>query len=455
MVNGQEFLEAIYSIADEKRIDKDIILEGVREGFQKAYEKYFDPDAIIRVDIDQEAGQIKVFRELAVVQKVEDEISEISLTEAQAKYDADAVVGGVVYEPVVFDDEFSRLAIVHVGQIIKQKIREGEKQKIYEEFADKEFKLIYGEVKDLTESNYLVSVDGSIIPIWNKKMIPGESFNIGQTIGFYVENISKDDKHSQVQGTRTHPGFLQRLMESEIQEIGEGSVEIKAVSREPGKRAKVAVYSYDSTIDAIGACVGAGGQRIRSITNQLSGEKIDIILWDENYEKFIINAMAPVRVISIDLDLEYEEVTLVVPDEQLSLAIGRHGVSSKLVANLINLKVNIVSLSDAAGFGIEVLWNGNITKEELESHEFLNNINRRRGGDDKRKRGAHKDEAQQDAKKASAHDEIDETNFVQATSIDEIQENINLFDEIADSSNETADFNVDELDDTYDEYYEK
>jgi N utilization substance protein A len=165
--------------------------------------------------------------------------------------------------------------------------------------------------------------------------------------------------------------------------------------------------------------------------------------------------MAPVRVISIDLDLEYEEVTLVVPDEQLSLAIGRHGVSSKLVANLINLKVNIVSLSDAAGFGIEVLWNGNITKEELESHEFLNNINRRRGGDDKRKRGAHKDEAQQDAKKASAHDEIDETNFVQATSIDEIQENINLFDEIADSSNETADFNVDELDDTYDEYYEK
>jgi N utilization substance protein A len=165
MVNGQEFLEAIYSIADEKRIDKDIILEGVREGFQKAYEKYFDPDAIIRVDIDQEAGQIKVFRELAVVQKVEDEISEISLTEAQAKYDADAVVGGAVYEPVVFDDEFSRLAIVHVGQIIKQKIREGEKQKIYEEFADKEFKLIYGEVKDLTESNYLVSVDGSIIPI--------------------------------------------------------------------------------------------------------------------------------------------------------------------------------------------------------------------------------------------------------------------------------------------------
>jgi N utilization substance protein A len=159
-------------------------------------------------------------------------------------------------------------------------------------------------------------------------------------------------------------------MESEIQEIGEGSVEIKAVSREPGKRAKVAVYSYDSTIDAIGACVGAGGQRIRSITNQLSGEKIDIILWDENYEKFIINAMAPVRVISIDLDLEYEEVTLVVPDEQLSLAIGRHGVSSKLVANLINLKVNIVSLSDAAGFGIEVLWNGNITKEELESHEI-------------------------------------------------------------------------------------
>lgn len=453
MINGQEFLEAIYAIANEKRIDEAIVLEGVSEGFQKAYEKYFDPDAIVKVEIDEKAGQINVFKELTVVQKVEDDLSEISLTDAKVKYGEDVTIDQIVYEPIVFTDDFSRLAIIHVGQIIKQKIREGEKQKIFEEFSDKEHKLIFGEVKDITETSYLVSVDGSIIPIWNKKMIPGESFNIGQRISFYIENISKDDKHSQVQGTRTHPTFLQRLLESEIQEVIEGSVEIMAVSREPGKRAKVAVRSNDPSIDPIGACVGAGGQRIRSITSQLNGEKIDVVLWDDDRTQFIINAMTPVRVISIELDEEFDEVTIIVPNEQLSLAIGRHGISSKLVANLIQLKVNIISLNDAAEYGIEVLWNGNITKEELESPEFLQNINRRRDDFKKSLQGNNnQDNKTKKVEREEAQDEVDESIFVQDTSIDEIQENLNAFENLADSQeDETTDFDIN---DDYDDYYE-
>ncbi|ASP28091.1 transcription elongation factor NusA [Spiroplasma corruscae] len=378
MIDGAKLLDAIYEIVQDKKIDKSIIFEGIREGFQKAYEKFFDPEAIIRVEIDENIGTINVFKELVIVEELEDEWLEIELKDALKTYGENLKIGDKVYEPVEFTVEYSKLAVMQVGQIIKQKIREAEKAMIYEEFLPRNHEIVGGTVKDLTETSYLVEVDGVIIPIWNQKTIPGEFFNIDDIISFYIEDISKDNKHSQISATRIHPDFLAKLMEIEVPEIMEGIVEVKAVSREPGKRAKIAVVSHEENIDPIGSCVGASGSRIKNVTKQLNGEKIDVVLYDEDKKVFVMNSLAPVRVISIAIDDDNNECFIVVPNEQLSLAIGKKGMAARLVANLVSMKINIYSLDVANEKNIEILWNGNITKEELENTSFIENANRRR-----------------------------------------------------------------------------
>ncbi|AUM62568.1 transcription termination factor NusA [Spiroplasma monobiae] len=447
MIDGAQLLDAIYEIVQDKKIDKEIILEGIREGFQKAYEKFFDPEAIVRVDIDQNTGQIKVFKELTVVQKIEDEWLEIGLNQAKEQYGDNLSIGDNVYEPVEFTLEFSKLAIMQVGQIIKQKIREGEKNKIYQEFLSKNHEIVGGFVKDITETSYLVDVEGSIIPIWNKKMIPGEDFDIDQRICFYIEEVSKDNKHSQIQASRIHPEFLTRLMETEVPEILEGIVEVKSVAREPGHRAKIAVFSHEEGVDPIGSCVGASGSRIKNVTKELNGEKIDVVLWNEDKKTFVMNSLAPVKVISIDIDEENNECFIVVPNEQLSLAIGKKGMAARLVANLVNMKINIFSLENAKEKEIEIKWNGNIDEAELNNPEFLNKVNKRR--------------------EKTAGNYVKENNFVKKEveeeivfveedkSIDEIQASIAAFESL---SEDDATYEFEESigsDEDYDSYYEK
>ncbi|AKU79566.1 transcription termination factor NusA [Spiroplasma turonicum] len=378
MIDGAKLLDAIYEIVQDKKIDKSIIFEGIKDGFQKAYEKFFDPEAIIKVEIDENIGTIKVYKELVIVKEIDDEWLEIELDEARNKYGEELQIGDKVYENVEFTVEFSKLAVMQVGQIIKQKIREAEKAMIYEEFLPRNHEIVGGTIKDVTETSYLVEVDGVIIPIWNKKTIPGEYFNIDDIISFYIEEISKDNKHSQISATRIHPDFLAKLMEIEVPEIMEGIVEVKAVSREPGKRAKIAVVSHEENVDPIGSCVGASGSRIKNVTKQLNGEKIDVVLFDEDKKTFVMNSLTPVRVISIDIDEDNNECFIVVPNEQLSLAIGKKGMAARLVANLVNMKINIYSLNVAIEKEIDILWNGNITKEELETTNFIENTNKRR-----------------------------------------------------------------------------
>ncbi|ATX71279.1 transcription termination factor NusA [Spiroplasma clarkii] len=449
MIDGAKLLEAIYDITEEKKIDKKIVIEGIKEGFQKAYEKYFDPEAIVKVEIDGNTGQIKVFKELTVVQKIEDEWLDITLSDAQAKYGADVTIGDYVYEPVEFGSEFSKLAVLQVGQIIKQKIREGEKIKIYEEFLEKNHEIIAGIIKDVTLTSYLVEVNGSIISIWNKKMIPGEEFEDGDRICFYVEDVVRDSKHSQVQASRIHPDFLAKLMELHVPEIAEGIVEVKSVSRDPGNRSKIAVFSHDENIDPIGACIGTAGARIKEVSKELHGERIDIILWNEDKKTFIMNALAPVKVISIDLDETENECFVIVPNEQLSLAIGKKGMAARLVANLVNVKINIVSISESGSRNIENLWNGNITKEQLESSEFINNTN-------SRKQKSKFNNFENKSKPAQpvveeVHDEIDEKLYVEEASVDEIQSYADAFEDLA--NDEPEDLTV-EINDDYDSYYE-
>ncbi|AHI52737.1 transcription termination factor NusA [Spiroplasma culicicola] len=447
MIDGAKLLDAIYDIAEEKKIEKEIVFEGIREGFQKAYEKFFDPEAIVKVDIDEQTGQIKVFKELTVVQKIEDEWLEIGLNDAKAAYGEDVTIGDTVYEPVPFDVDFSKLAVMQVGQIIKQKIREGEKNKLYEEFLSKNHEIVGGTVKDITETNYLIDVDGSIIPIWNKKMIPGEDFDEGDRICFYVEEVSKDNKHSQIQASRIHPEFLARLMETQVPEIAEGIIEVKSVSRDPGKRSKIAVYSHEEGIDPIGSCVGAAGSRIKEVSKELNGEKVDIVLWDEDRKTFVMNSLAPVKVISIDLDEEANECFVVVPNEQLSLAIGKKGMAARLVANLVNMKINILSLENAQAKEMEILWNGNITQEELSNPDFLNNVNKRREktrNNSKPLNNFNNDNYSNE----SSYQEIDSNIFVEDNSIDEIESYSAAFENLAvENEDETIDM------DEYDSYY--
>ncbi|AXK51266.1 transcription termination factor NusA [Spiroplasma alleghenense] len=462
MVNGAELLNAIKSISQEKQIPDDIIFEGIREGFQKAYEKFFDPEAIIDVNVDEVTGMINVTKRLTVVQKVEDEWLEIGLSQAKQKYSENCTIGDIINEPVKFNDEYSRLAIFQVGQIIKQKIREGEKNKVYDYFLPKLHEIQTGRVVDLTENSYLIDVDGTVVSLWNKKTINQEKINIGDRISFYVEDVSKENKHSQVSTSRVHPDFLAKLLEIEVPEIAEGIIEIKSVSREPGRRAKVAVYSHDENIDPIGACVGAGGSRIKSVTNELNGEKIDIVKWDENSEKFIMNALAPVRVINILVDEEeffdeegnledaHRECDVVVPNNQLSLAIGKSGMAARLVANLVKMKINILSYDNALEKGVEILWNGNITEEEMNDPEFINNVFKRRNNSERNYQNEkpliHEENEEWD-------DFVEEPEIeVQAASLDDIQANLEAFDNLA--KEEIVDEEDEEIDD-YDQYYDK
>ncbi|WP_434341925.1 transcription termination factor NusA [Mycoplasma putrefaciens] len=368
MLKGSELLKAIKLIEDEKKIDREIIISGIKEGLQKAYEKFFDTDAVVQVEIDQQTGQITMNQQLKVVEEVEDDWLEISLADAKIK-NPDIKIGDVIFKPIEFSEEFSRMVVNQVRQIFQQKIRGAEREKIYEKFIGLEGEIVQAKVTGMNkEGNYVLDIDSTTAYLWKSKAINNETFEINQIIDVYIESVAKESRYSQLSISRTSPDFLAKLIEREVPEVRMGLIEIKAVSREPGKRAKVAVVSKDENIEPIGSIVGVAGSRINKISQQLKGEKIDIVKWEPDQQTFIINAMSPVKVISINsIDEEYD---IVVPDRQLSLAIGKEGIAAKLVANLIKSKINIYSLSNALNENIDVLWNGNITQFEVEDDNF-------------------------------------------------------------------------------------
>ncbi len=364
MIDGEKLLTTIDEIVSEKQISRDLILESIKEGIKKAYEKHFDPEATIVVDIDQKTGQIKVDKELTVVKKVEDDLLEIGLSEAKAKYGDQITIDDKVYEPVN-SEEFSRLAIFQVGQIIKQQIKEAEKDSIFDEYIVQKGHLMTDVVIAAEEKYLLVEVERTFAYIPHKNLIFSDHFEVGQVITFLVEDVVKSKNAGQITGSRTSNDFLYRLLEREIPEIFEQVINVKAIARDPGRRSKIAVYSTNDNIDPIGACVGSKGSRINKITAELQDEKIDICIYNDNSQQFIINSLSPVKVISIITNEEEKEADVVVPDEQLSLAIGKCGSAAKLVAKLTKWKLNIMSYNEALTKQIEILWNGNLTTEEL------------------------------------------------------------------------------------------
>ncbi|WP_031543156.1 transcription termination factor NusA [Mesoplasma photuris] len=380
MVNGAQLLEAINLIASEKNIEKELVIEAIKEGFAKAYERFFDTEAWVEVEIDEKVGSIEMFQVLTVVKTVEDDWLEISVNDANKEFVQEHQIGDQVRRKIEFNTEFSKSAVGQVAQIINQKIRGAERAKVYDKYIGKKGEIIRGKIIGINEqqTSYLVDLDGTTASLWHKKTINGETFNVNEYVTLFIEEVERDNKFSQVMVSRTAADFLGKLLEENVPEIFDGIIEVKAVSREPGKRAKVAVMSHDEFVDPIGSVVGSHGVRINSISKELKGEKIDVVKWDENVIQFVMNAMAPVRVISVSYNEEDGECDVIVPNEQLSLAIGKSGIAARLVANLLKLRVNIFSYENAITDGIEILWNGNITEAELSDPEFLANVNRRK-----------------------------------------------------------------------------
>lgn len=381
MINGAELLRAIDAIVEEKRINREQIFEAIKEGIIKSYHRYFEPDTNLEVNIDQTTGQIKIYKLLTVVEVVENQNLEIDLLAAKA-IDDNLVIGDI-YRKEINASDFNRLAALQVGQILKQHVREAEKESIYEEFIEKKDEILTGTVSNVEEQYYLISIDRASARLWKTNTLPQDNFNPGDKVRFYVEDISKNKDLGRIVASRTSNNFLKRLLEMEIPEIFEGTIEIKSVARVPGVRSKVAVYCHDSTIDAVGACVGNKGQRINNIMKELKDEKIDIIQWSEDPKQFLINALSPAKVISISLVEENHEANIIVPDELLSLAIGQKGIATKLVAKLTTWKINIIAYTDVQKNNIEILWNGNLNETQLldlqkkHAKKYGNNSNER------------------------------------------------------------------------------
>ncbi|PPE06383.1 transcription termination factor NusA [Mesoplasma corruscae] len=384
MVNGAQLLEALASIENEKGIDREIALEGIKEGFQKAFERFYDTDAIIRVEIDDNSGDIKLLQQLKVVKTIndiEDDWLEIEL-EAALQINKTAIVGENVYKEIKFGDEFSRMAVGQVRQIFQQKLKATERESIYRRFAGLENEIVTGKIVGTNDNqtSYLLDIEGVQTSLWNKKCINGETFKIDQFVDVLIEEVSRENKYSQLSVSRIAPNFLIKLLEREISEVHDGVVEIVSASREAGKRAKISVLSHDMNVEPIGAIVGVKGARINQISAQLNGEKIDVIRYSEDFTEYLINAMAPVKVISVNE--VFGEYDIVVPNEQLSLAIGKFGMAAKLVANLLKRRINIYSLESAKEANVSVLWNGNITEEQVNDPAFLSEVNKRKNRTD-------------------------------------------------------------------------
>jgi N utilization substance protein A len=339
-----EILEALSQITKDKNIDMDFVIESLEAGLMLAAKKKFGNTDNIKITIDRKSGEIKIAATKKVVKEVTDPNTEILL--AKAKELKPQVKSGEEVEVGIGFEEFGRNAIIAAKQILIQKVREAERDKIYEEYKNKVEDIVTGNVQQVDKGNLLVNLGRAegIIPL--KEQIPKEKYRQGDRIRALILDVQKTAKGPQIVLSRAHPRFLQRLFELEVPEIYERIVEIKVVAREPGERSKIAVSSIDERVDPVGACVGVKGTRVQSIVRELSNERIDIILWSAIPETFAARALAPAKVVHIDTYHDDNSMTIVVEDDRLSLAIGKSGQNARLAAKLIGWKINILGESE-------------------------------------------------------------------------------------------------------------
>ena len=338
---NQDLFAAIESLEKEKGISKEVLFEALEVALVSAYKRNFQSAPAVNVTLDRETGEIKVFSDLKVVEEVESAETEVSLYEARV-YDPHCQLGDTV-EMEVTPKEFGRIAAQTAKQVVIQRIREAERELIYENFVDRTEEVITGLVRRFEQRNVIVDLGRTeaVLPV--EEQIPHERYRQGERVKAFILDVKKTTKGPQIIVSRTHTGFLKRLFEMEVPEIYEGIVEVKAAAREAGHRSKLAVISHNQDIDPVGACVGPKGSRVQAISNELKGEKIDIIKWSEEAEEYISNALSPAKVASVMINYEEKSASVIVPDNQLSLAIGKEGQNARLAARISGWKVDISS----------------------------------------------------------------------------------------------------------------
>ena len=343
--NRLELLQIVDAVAREKSIDRSIVLASMEDAMQKAARSRYGQETEVRTEINPKTGEIRFSRLLLVVDLVENDATQITLAEAQKK-NPSAQIGDWIAESLPPFD-FGRIPAQASKQVLVQKIREAERDKQYDVFKDRIGEIINGQVKRVEYGNVVVDLGGAggEAVVRRDELIPREMFRPGDRLRAYVYDVRREARGPQIFLSRTHPQFTAKLFAQEVPEIYDGMVEVKAVARDPGSRAKIAVVSNDSSIDPVGACVGMRGSRVQAVVAELQGEKIDIIQWSPDEATFIVNGLAPAEVSKVVLDEEEERVEVVVPDEQLSLAIGRRGQNVRLASQLTGWQIDIMTES--------------------------------------------------------------------------------------------------------------
>ena len=339
--NRLELLQIADSVAREKSIDRTIVIAAMEDAIQKAAKSRYGSENEIRAEIDPDTGEIQLTRLLEVVEAVTMEATQIDLKEARRRNKA-AELGDYIAEDLPPLD-FGRVAAQNAKQVIVQKVREAERERQYEEFKDRVGEIVNGIVKRVEYGNIIVDLGRGEAIVRRDESLPRENFRYGDRIRAYIYDVRREQRGPQIFLSRTHPEFMARLFSQEVPEIYDGIVEIKSVARDPGSRAKIAVLSNDNAIDPVGACVGMRGSRVQAVVNELQGEKIDIIQWSPDAAHFIVNGLAPAEVVKVVLDEEAERIEVVVPDDQLSLAIGRRGQNVRLASQLTGWDIDILT----------------------------------------------------------------------------------------------------------------
>ena len=346
---NKELMGALDELERDKNISKETLLDAIEQSLIQAYKNHFGKADNVHVTINRETGDFSVYADRKVVEFVEDPAEEVSLVEAQ-KQNTNAEVGDILKVPV-HSDKFGRIATQNAKNVILQKIREEERKVLFDQYHGNEKEVVTGIVQRVVGHNVSVNLGKADAILAENEQVKGETFKPTERIKVYILEVKDTPKGPRILVSRTHPGLVKRLFESEVAEVKDGTVEIKSIAREAGSRTKLAVWRNDPDVDPVGACVGVNGARVSAIVNELRGEKIDIINWDENPAILIENALSPAKVIAVMADPDEKTALVVVPDYQLSLAIGKEGQNARLAARLTGFKIDIKSETQARESG--------------------------------------------------------------------------------------------------------
>ena len=392
---NKELIEALNLLEKEKNISKATLLEAIENSLLTACKNHFGKADNIKVNINPETGDFSVYAEKEVVEEVEDPLTQISYAEARLK-NPKFFLGDIINCPIE-SKSFGRIATQNAKNVILQKIREEERKVLYDEYYGKEKEVVTGIVQRVMGKNVSINLGKADAVLSENEQVKGETFQPTERIKVYILEVKDTPKGPRILVSRTHPGLVKRLFESEVAEVKDGTVEIKSIAREAGSRTKIAVWSNDPDVDAVGACVGMNGARVNAVVEELRGEKIDIINWDENPAILIENALSPAKVIAVMADPDEKTALVVVPDYQLSLAIGKEGQNARLAARLTGFKIDIKSETQA--------------KEAGDFYDY----------DD--------DETAEDAAEASAEETSAEDSLTEETEAEEVSEEVPVEEE--------------------------